>query len=84
MGWLLCTLTTSVCSIFSVWTFVLNSKRSSTSKIVLTLVYDESMVPASSLAMSDWLTPAALASSDCFRPSWRLRLPMSSSVGNMV
>jgi hypothetical protein len=29
------------------------------------------MVPASSLAIRDWLTPAALASSLCFRPSWR-------------
>ena len=41
------------------------------------------MVPASSLAIKDWLTPAALASSDCFKPSWRLRLAMSSNVGNM-
>ena len=27
------------------------------------------MVPASSLAIRDWLTPAILASSDCFKPS---------------
>ena len=39
------------------------------------------MVPASSLAIRDWLTPAALASSDCFMPSCFRRLAMSSIVG---
>ena len=42
------------------------------------------MVPASSLAIRDWLTPAILASSDCFRPSWRLLLAMSSNAGNIL
>ena len=42
------------------------------------------MVPASSLAIRDWLTPATLASSDCFKPSCLRRLAMSSRVGNMV
>src|SRR5580700_5569688 len=52
------------------------------SEIDFIVLNDGSTRPDSSLAMSDWLTPAALASSDCVIPSWtRIFL---SCLGSMV
>src|ERR1700683_1241089 len=42
------------------------------SEIDFIVLKEGSTRPDSSLAMSDWLTPAALASSDCVIPSWTL------------
>src|SRR5450759_2513267 len=42
------------------------------SEIAFIVLKDGSTRPDSSLAMSDWLTPAAFASSDCVIPSWTL------------
>src|SRR6267378_6719590 len=44
----------------------------SASEIDFIVLKDGSTRPDSNLAMSDWLTPAALASSDCVIPSWTL------------
>src|SRR5580700_11353958 len=44
----------------------------SASEIDFMVLKDGSTSPDSNLAMSDWLTPAAFASSDCVIPSWTL------------
>src|SRR5437660_12857626 len=44
----------------------------SASEIAFIVLKEGSTRPDSNLAMSDWLTPAALASSDCVIPSWTL------------
>src|SRR5271169_1697859 len=42
------------------------------SEIDFIVLNDGSTRPDSSFAISDWLTPAAFASSDCVIPSWTL------------